>query len=203
MNGLRSRLDGGGEALDRVTHPLRVRRSVLEQLRERDHGHPGVLRGLLHALRLRTAGLGVGEHRGHLAGPDDLQRFEQTARESADLILRNLRRADRLVKSFKQVAVDQSSEDRRVVDLGQCLNEILTTLGPSLKKTPHTVDLVCPSGLMLETWPGVLYQIVTNLVMNSLLHGLSPDRAGTILRVLGSGDIAVGDAWVVLDPSDA
>jgi signal transduction histidine kinase len=110
----------------------------------------------------------------------DLQRFEQTARESADLILRNLRRADRLVKSFKQVAVDQSSEDRRVVDLGQCLNEILTTLGPSLKKTPHKVEVLCPPGLVLETWPGVLYQIVTNLVMNSLLHGLAPDQAGTI-----------------------
>jgi len=110
----------------------------------------------------------------------DLLRFEQSARDSADIILRNLQRADRLVKSFKQVAVDQSSEERRVVDLGVCLGEILTTLGPSLKKTPHRVDVDCPKNLVLETWPGVLYQIVTNLVMNSLLHGFSTEQPGTI-----------------------
>ena len=111
---------------------------------------------------------------------EDLERFERTARESSDLILRNLQRADRLVKSFKQVAVDQSSEDRRVVDLGESLGEVLTTLGPSLKKTPHKVDLQCPSGLVVETAPGALYQIITNLVMNSLTHGFVDGNPGRI-----------------------
>lgn len=110
----------------------------------------------------------------------ELQQFEHTARESSDLILRNLQRADRLVKSFKQVAVDQSSEDRRVIDLGASINEILTTLWPSLKKTPHRVELICPPGLVVETAPGALYQIITNLVMNSLTHGLAADVPGCI-----------------------
>jgi len=111
---------------------------------------------------------------------EDLDEFRYTARESSDMILRNLQRADRLVKSFKQVAVDQSSEARRVVDLGVCLNEILTTLGPSLKKTPHRVEIDCPPGLIIETAPGALYQIITNLVMNSLTHGFEGGRAGGI-----------------------
>ncbi|MCW5579439.1 MAG: HAMP domain-containing histidine kinase, partial [Dokdonella sp.] len=72
------------------------------------------------------------------------------------------------------------SEERRVVDLGICLNEILTTLGPSLKKTPHRVELHCPSGIVVETAPGALYQIVSNLVMNSLTHAFMADVAGTI-----------------------
>lgn len=110
----------------------------------------------------------------------DLERFERTARESSDLILRNLQRADRLVKSFKQVAVDQSSEDRRVVDLGVSLAEVLTTLGPTLKKTPHQVTLRCPAGLVVETAPGALYQIITNLVMNSLMHGFVNGNPGHI-----------------------
>jgi len=117
---------------------------------------------------------------------EDLDEFRYTARESSDMILRNLQRADRLVKSFKQVAVDQSSEARRVVDLGTCLNEILTTLGPSLKKTPHRVELDCPPGLIIETAPGALYQIITNLVMNSLTHGFEGGRAG---------GIRIGVAW--------
>ncbi|HEY6940592.1 two-component regulator propeller domain-containing protein [Dokdonella sp.] len=119
----------------------------------------------------------IGEGR---LGSADLEEFQRTARESSDMILRNLQRADRLVKSFKQVAVDQSSEDRRVVDLGVCLNEILTTLGPSLKKTAHRALLDCPAGLIIETAPGALYQIVTNLVMNSLTHGFVEGEPGTI-----------------------
>ncbi|UXI66837.1 two-component regulator propeller domain-containing protein [Tahibacter amnicola] len=110
----------------------------------------------------------------------DLDRFHHSALESAELILRNLQRADRLVKSFKQVAVDQSNEDRRIIGLGVCINEILTTLGPTLKKTPHKVVVDCPVEVVCETAPGALYQIFTNLVMNSLLHGFTVDKPGTV-----------------------
>jgi signal transduction histidine kinase len=88
-------------------------------------------------------------------------------------VLRNLRRADRLVKSFKQVAVDQSSEERRVVDLGVSLEDIVTTLGPSLKNTGCHITLDCPQMIIVETAPGALYQIITNLVMNSITHGFA------------------------------
>ncbi len=110
----------------------------------------------------------------------ELERFERAAVEGSQLILRNLQRADRLIRSFKQVAVDQSTEDRRVVDLGACINEILTTLGPSLKKTPHRVEVRCAQPVICETAPGALYQIITNLVMNSLIHGFADGRAGLI-----------------------
>ena len=110
----------------------------------------------------------------------DLDRFERAAREGSELILRNLKRADRLVRSFKQVAVDQTNEDRRVVDLATCINEILTTLGPALKKTPHAVEVSCAEQVICETAPGALYQIISNLVMNSLIHGLDRDRPGSI-----------------------
>ncbi len=113
-----------------------------------------------------------------------LQAFRRTASESSELILRNLQRADRLIRSFKQVAVDQSSEDRRVVDLGASLDEILTALGPTLKKTLHRVELECPPGLVIETAPGALHQIVTNLVMNSLVHGFEDGSAGSIRIVV-------------------
>ena len=119
-----------------------------------------------------------------------LQRFAQAAREGADLVLRNLRRADRLVKSFKQVAVDQSSEERRVVDLGASLQEIVTTLGPSLKNSGCQITLYCPQLIIVETAPGALYQIVTNLVMNSLTHGLSGGVPGGPPRPLAAAEPA-------------
>lgn len=110
----------------------------------------------------------------------ELTRFHDVARESAELILRNLRRADSLVRSFKQVAVDQSNEERRVVELGACVRDILTTLGPTLRKTPHAVTLTCPEPVTCLTLPGALYQILTNLVMNSLMHAYAPGVGGEI-----------------------
>lgn len=108
----------------------------------------------------------------------DLERFEHAAVEGAQIILRNLQRADQLVRSFKQVAVDQSTEDRRVVELGECIGEILTTLGPTLKKSPHSVILNCPHPVVCETAPGALYQIISNLIMNSLIHAFRPEKPG-------------------------
>jgi C4-dicarboxylate-specific signal transduction histidine kinase len=111
---------------------------------------------------------------------EGLAAFRQLALESAQLILRNLMRADKLVRSFKQVAVDQSNEDRRKIDLGVYLQEILTSLAPALKKTPYRIQAECPEGLVLDTYPGAIYQVVANLVMNSLLHGFRDRPEGRI-----------------------
>lgn len=106
--------------------------------------------------------------------------FRDTARESADIILRNLRRADRLVRSFKQVAVDQASEQYREVGCRQYLEEILLSLQPALRKTAHRVQLLGEGEIPLATYPGALYQIVVNLVMNALVHGLREVEQGTV-----------------------
>ncbi|MEZ5461691.1 two-component regulator propeller domain-containing protein [Dokdonella sp.] len=127
----------------------------------------------------------------------DLERFEHAVVEGAQIILRNLQRADRLIRSFKQVAVDQSTEDRRVVELGACVSEILTTLGPTLKKTPHTIALSCPEPVVCETSPGALYQIMSNLVMNSLLHAFSNEKPGKI-----EISIYQHESGIVIDYSD-
>jgi C4-dicarboxylate-specific signal transduction histidine kinase len=111
---------------------------------------------------------------------EGLAQFRQMALESAQLILRNLMRADKLVRSFKQVAVDQSTEDRRKIDLGVYLQEILTSLAPALKKTPFKIHADCPENVILDTYPGAIYQIVANLVMNSLLHGFRERTEGRI-----------------------
>lgn len=110
----------------------------------------------------------------------DLDAYLKIASDSGELILRNLRRADRLVKSFKQVAVDQSSEQRRPVELAVYLDEIITSLHPQLRKTGHQVTIDCAAGIVLDTYPGAIYQIVVNLVMNSLTHGFEQREHGHI-----------------------
>ena len=110
----------------------------------------------------------------------DLENFSRNATESSQLILRNLYRADKLVKSFKQVAVDQSSQETRVINLQSYIEEVLVSLQPAIKKTPHEVHLYCTEVLVFETYPGAIYQILVNLVMNSLLHAFAKVEKGKI-----------------------
>ncbi len=110
----------------------------------------------------------------------DFESFLSDADESARMILSNLGKASRLIQGFKGVAVDQSDEARRKFDMGEYLDEILMSLRPRLKKTRIQVDLDCPAGLTVDSHPGALSQIVTNLVMNSLIHAFGDDGEGRI-----------------------
>lgn len=106
--------------------------------------------------------------------------FVADCREGAGLIERNALRAANLIGNFKQVAVDQTSMRRRSFDLYQALDEVLTTLQPKLKHTAHSLEVSVTPGIILDSYPGPIEQIVSNLFTNSLLHGFEGIDAGTI-----------------------
>lgn len=105
----------------------------------------------------------------------DLEKFLDIAQQSSRMTLSNLNRAARLIQSFKQVAVDQSSESKRVFNLQAYLEEILLQLSPLLKAMPHQIQVKGDATLTLNSYPGAFSQIVTNLLMNSLIHAYPPD----------------------------
>jgi signal transduction histidine kinase/HAMP domain-containing protein len=109
-----------------------------------------------------------------------LESYVKDTREGAEILMSSLRHAGDLVTSFKQVAVDQVSAHRRPFDLAATMGEILTTLGPSLRKTTHTVACDIPTGIILDSYPGPLGQIVSNLVNNAVLHGFDGREGGRI-----------------------
>jgi signal transduction histidine kinase len=112
-----------------------------------------------------------------------------SARRCVDLVMSNLNKAGQLVKSFKQVAVDQANEVRRHVAVRRYLEEVLASLHPRLKTTPHRVELDCPVDVEIDTYPGALYQIAANLVLNALLHAFDAEHPGRIrIGVSVSGD---------------
>ncbi len=100
--------------------------------------------------------------------------------ESAGIVDSNLRRAADLVKAFKAVAVDQSSAERRTIGLEDYLHDILTSLRPKLKRTPHEINIEIESDIQLYCDPGLISQIFTNLIMNSLNHAFKVDQVGQI-----------------------
>ena len=100
--------------------------------------------------------------------------------ETNSIILRNLERAASLVKSFKLVAVDQSSEQRRKFNLHEYLENIVTSLSPRLKRTGHKINLDVDYSIMLFSYPGTYSQIFTNLILNSVIHGFKDKSQGVI-----------------------
>lgn len=118
-----------------------------------------------------------------------LKRYVDIAQQSSEIILSNLNRASELIQSFKQVAVDQTSSERRRFRVLPYLNEILLSLRPKLKKTRLKVEVACDDMLEINSYPGALAQILTNLVMNSLIHAYEPDQKGTLrIEVEQRGD---------------
>ena len=110
----------------------------------------------------------------------DLVAFISLLTETTRLLVANCERAAELVQSFKQVAVDQTSGERRHFDLKGYIDEILLSLRPRLRKTGHRITVECPQHLEIDGYPGALSQLLTNFLLNSLMHAYDPGDAGHI-----------------------
>jgi C4-dicarboxylate-specific signal transduction histidine kinase len=108
----------------------------------------------------------------------DLTNYLNIAKECGDIILTNLNSAAELVQSFKQVAVDQTNLEQRTIRVKVYLEETLFSLAPNLRQTLHTVAVTGDNAITIRSYPGALAQVVTNLVMNSLMHAYQPEEAG-------------------------
>ncbi len=104
-----------------------------------------------------------------------MEKFMTFCRDTTDLIDRSSQRSEALMLSFKQVSVDQTSERRCIFDLRQIVEHTIHALGPTLKTTPFKLIMEIPEGILLDSYPGPLEQIITNLVNNSLIHAF-PER---------------------------
>jgi len=113
----------------------------------------------------------------------DLEKYLKSVQQGSELTLKNLTRAAELIQSFKQVAVDQTGERKRTFVLKDYLHEILTALRPKLKRTPHKVSIDCDEKIILSSYPGIFSQILTNFIMNSLIHGFKNKPEGGQITV--------------------
>jgi PAS domain S-box-containing protein len=122
---------------------------------------------------------------------EEFEAFMATVNDGSALVLRNLHRAEALVRGFKQVAADQASGERRTIALGPYLEEVLASLRPAIRRKPWTIDVDCEDGLVLDTWPGAIYQVVVNLVMNAIVHGFAGRDRGAIRIIARSASEGV------------
>lgn len=117
-----------------------------------------------------------------------LDDFLNFAREAAHLVQNNLERAATLIAAFKQVAVDQTSMRRRKFLLDECIAKVDATMHHLLRNGAHQLVLEMPQGITLDSNPGALEQVITNLINNSLQHGFE-GREGGLIRISAHANV--------------
>ncbi|MDB9513444.1 trifunctional serine/threonine-protein kinase/ATP-binding protein/sensor histidine kinase [Kamptonema animale CS-326] len=111
----------------------------------------------------------------------ELEEFLDIAIQSSNTLLTNLNQAAALIQSFKEVAVDRSSEERRTFRVRDYLDEILIQLKPKLRNSKHSLKLNGDPQIAIDSYPGALSQVATNLLMNSLIHAYEPGESGQLV----------------------
>ncbi len=110
-----------------------------------------------------------------------LVEFADGCRGATDQLVANLQRAAELIQSFKQVAVDRSSEDRRVFDLKLATEQVIASVRSRLLKSQSSLVIEIPPDIIMDSFPGPYGQVLTNLIFNALTHGFTDLPGGQML----------------------
>lgn len=109
-----------------------------------------------------------------------IEYYFKSIEEIIDTTMSSAKRAAALVKSFKKVAVDQASEEKRLFNVKEYIYDTLISLKHNYKKRDITIEVNCDSNLEISSYPGTISQIVTNLITNTLIHGFPNEGGGLI-----------------------
>ena len=105
-------------------------------------------------------------------------------KESADatvINLRSLQSAAELVESFKQIAVDRTTAQRRFFNVQHFAHDIVATMNTQLQEHHVTIALEIADDLMMDSYPGPLGQVIMNFINNALRHAFDSREGGQII----------------------
>ncbi len=133
-----------------------------------------------------------------------LNDFLQRTKDGHAIAGRNIVRAAEIIRSFKQLAIDQTTDMRRDFDLKEVIEEVLTSIQPSFRRSPIRIETDLVPGLQMDSFPGPLGQVLTNIALNALIHAFEGREIGclritTEQRSPGSVRIVCRDDGVGMD----
>lgn len=131
----------------------------------------------------------------------DFNAFIKACKDASTLIMRGLTTSANLIQSFKQVAVDQESAQRRKFNLKQVTDELVATMMSQVRKADHQILVSIPNDIQMDGYPGSYGQVIINLIQNSLVHGFETKVAGQIL--IEATQIADGNVEIVFRDNGA
>ncbi len=100
--------------------------------------------------------------------------------KGSDVLVSNLKRSAQLVQGFKQLALDRATEQHRVFNLLEVIDEVMLAMAPMLKRTPYSFNIEVPSDLQMHSFPGPLTQIIVNFINNALVHAFDERQHGSM-----------------------
>ena len=112
---------------------------------------------------------------------EKLNDFFEDVEEVLSILQTNTVRGAELVNSFKQVAVDQSTNDVRTINFHHYIHEILLSLRPTLKRSALEIQVKCLESIIIDVNAGAISQIISNLILNSINHAFKPMQPGKVL----------------------
>lgn len=119
----------------------------------------------------------------------ELEEYNTSVDDSLKVMINSLNRSAEIVGSFKNVAGEQANLEIRKFNMRHYLEDVLQNLKPRIKKTRHQLVLDCPEQFELYQYPGAFSHIVTNFVLNSLIHGFNESDEGLMtLSIYAEGD---------------
>ena len=123
--------------------------------------------------------------------------FIKKANQSTELLTNNLHRASELLTSFKHIAVDQTSDKIRLINVSHYIDEIIQSIHPKLRKTTHSIKVNCDVNIEVYSHPGAIGQVLINLIINSITHGFENINRGEITI-----DVAYHHNKLIIDYTD-
>ncbi|NRA55468.1 MAG: HAMP domain-containing histidine kinase [Gammaproteobacteria bacterium] len=110
---------------------------------------------------------------------DSLTEYLDSTISLTDSMSTSLEKAAQLIKSFKLVSVNEHQEHLQQFNLKDHLNNLLASMRRSIDKKFHISNLIADD-IVIDSYPGVFYQIYTNFMNNSILHGFDGLDQGEI-----------------------
>lgn len=118
----------------------------------------------------------------------DLTDFIAISHGNIGLARDAVQRCSDLVRRFKQVAVDRATVARRRMDLAETLLDADPRLRRWSPSEGVALHLELEPGVEMDSYPGPLSQVISNLLNNTLKHAFPDGRHGTIhLRAARKG----------------
>ena len=116
---------------------------------------------------------------------ESFQNYLHTVKEIATILEDSLRNASKLIRSFKEISVDQHSSEKRLFNLHDYFENVVHTLKNELKNSSISIDNQIDKKIKINSYAGIFSQIFTNLILNAKIHAFNESDTDKKISVTG------------------
>lgn len=112
-------------------------------------------------------------YRNEQLSEEEFAQFLADIDDGLHLINNNLSRAATLVQNFKLSGAIHTANEEEQFELRACIDLTLKSLQPLLRKNQITCQIEEGDKILVNSYPGAIAQVITNLVTNSIHHAFT------------------------------